>query len=108
MIIRAGGAEAADAYLEKVRHRHDTRLMGNWHNYRNIDPIQPQARITYLGGNQGGEGTAVDDGKLWGYDSDYGLAGDAADHNTIMLNFARYVGVAAQSPSASLRDLPFS
>ncbi len=108
MIIRAGGPEAARAYLEKAQRRHNTRLMGNWHNYRNIDPRQPQARITYLGGNQGGTGSGSDNGKVWGYDSDYGLAGDAADHNTIMLNFARYVGVATENPSASLRDLPFS
>lgn len=108
MVIRAGGPEAADAYLEKAQRRHNTSLMGNWHHYRIIDPDQPQARITYLGGNQGGKGGADDNGKVWGYDSDYGLAGDVADHNTIMLNFARYVGVARESPSASLRDLPFS
>ena len=35
--------------------------MGNWHPYNRIDPDQPQTRIVFLAGNQGGVCTEGDD-----------------------------------------------
>jgi hypothetical protein len=43
-IVRAGGVEAAAAYLDKARDRHNTEVMGNWHPYNRIDANQPQTR----------------------------------------------------------------
>jgi len=108
MIVRAGGVEAAAAYLDKARERHNTTTMGNWHPFNSIDPDQPQTRVPILAGNQGGVGTEEDDGHLYGYDSEYGMGGDNSIHNTSMINIARYVAVAPRNVSTSLRYLPFA
>ncbi len=102
MIARAGGVEANAAYLDKARDRHNTKIMGNWHPYNRIDPDQPQTRIPFLAGNQGGMCTEDDDDDLYGYDAEYGLGGDACVHN-----MARYVAVAPRDASTSLRNLDF-
>jgi hypothetical protein len=101
-IVRAGGVEAAAAYLDKARERHHTKVMGNWHPYNRIDPDQAQTRIPFLAGNEGGTGTEDDDDHLYGYDAEYGMGGDACTHN-----MARYVAVAPRSVSTSLRYLDF-
>jgi hypothetical protein len=101
-IVRAGGVEAAAAYLDRARDRHNTRVMGNWHPYNRIDPDQPQTRIVFLAGNQGGMNTEDDDDADYGYDAEYGLGGDACVHN-----MARYVAVAPRNVSTSLRNLDF-
>jgi len=102
MIVRAGGVEANMAYLDKFRDRHNTRLMGNWHPYNRIDPDQPQTRIPFLAGNQGGVNTEGDDDQDWGYDCEYGMGGDACIHN-----MGRYIAVAPRDASTSLRNLDF-
>jgi len=102
MIARAGGVEANIAYLDKFQQRHDTKLMGNWHPYNRIDPDQPQTRIPFLAGNQGGVNTEGDDDQDWGYDCEYGMGGDACIHN-----MGRYIAVAPRDVSTSLRDLDF-
>ena len=102
MIARAGGIEANAAYLDKFQARHDTKLMGNWHPYNRIDPDQPQTRIIFLAGNQGGIYSQGDDPEEWGYDCEYGIGGDACIHN-----MARYIAVAPRDVSRSLRDLDF-
>ena len=102
MIMRAGGVEANAAYLDKFRDRHNTKLMGAWHPYNQIDPDQPQTRIPFLAGNKGGVGTEDDDDDLYGYDSEYGLGGYAS-----MVGMARYVAVAPRDVSASLQNLDF-
>jgi hypothetical protein len=102
MIVRAGGVEANIAYLDKFRDRHNTSLMGNWHPYNRIDPDQPQTRIPFLAGNQGGVNTEGDDDQDWGYDCEYGMGGDACIHN-----MARYIAVAPRDVSTSLRNLDF-
>jgi len=102
MIVRAGGVEANMAYLDKFRDRHNTRLMGNWHPYNRIDPDQPQTRIPFLAGNQGGVNTEGDDDEDWGYDCEYGMGGDACIHN-----MGRYIAVAPRDASTSLRNLDF-
>ncbi len=102
MIVRAGGVEPLAAYLDKARDRHNTKIMGNWHPYNRIDPDQPQTRIPFLAGNQGGVCTQDDDDDLYGYDAEYGMGGDACIHN-----MARYVAVAPRNVSTSLRYLDF-
>ena len=102
MIIRAGGVEANAAYLDKARDRHNTKVMGNWHPYNRIDPDQPQTKIVFLAGNEGGLCTEDDDDDLYGYDAAYGLGGDACIHN-----MGRYIAVAPRNASTSLRNLTF-
>ena len=109
MIIRAGGVEAAAAYLDQARDRHNTATMGSWHPFHSIkDPDQPQTRVPNLAGNLGGVGSEEEDGHLYGYDADYGIGGDSSIHNTSMINVARYVAVAPRDASTSVRHLPFN
>jgi len=107
MIVRAGGVEAAAAYLDKARDRHNTAVTGSWHPFNEIDPQQPQTRVPLLAGNQGGVGTENDENYLYGYDTEYGMGGDTSIHNTSMINVARYVAVAPCDASTELRNLPF-
>ncbi len=102
MIVRAGGVAANAAYLDKFRDRHNTKLMGNWHPFNRINPDQPQTKILFLAGNQGGRGTEDHDFGEYGYDSDYGLGGDAS-----MGGMARYVALAPMDDSRKLRNFPF-
>jgi hypothetical protein len=102
MIVRAGGVEANAIYLDKFRDRHNTKLMGHWIPYNRINQDEPQTRILFLAGNQGGVGTEDDDFEEYGYDSEYGLGGDAS-----MFGMARYVAVAPRNVSASLRHILF-
>ena len=108
MIVRAGGAEATAAYLDKARDRHNTKVMGNWHPYKRIDPDLPQTRVLFLTGNRDGVGTEDDDDEIYGYDADSGLGGEACIHNTSIINVARYVAVATREPPTGVRDLSFS
>jgi hypothetical protein len=108
MIVRTGGAEANVAYLDKFRDRHNTQLMGHWHPFNRIDPSQPQTRILFLAGNQGGVGTEDDDfdpasrtQREDGYNSETGLSSCG------MGGMARYVAIAPRDVSTSLRNLDF-
>jgi hypothetical protein len=108
MIVRTGGVEENAAYLDKFRNRHNTKLMGHWHPYNRIDPGQPQTRILFLAGNQGGVGTEDDDfdpatrtQREDGYNSETGLSSGGIG------GMARYVAVAPRDESASLRYLDF-
>jgi len=102
MIVRAGGVEALAAYLDKAQARHNTELMGNWHDHNRIDPSQPQARILKLGGNKGGVGSEGKDQDLgWGFGADDGISA------TWPAGLARYVAVAPRDVSTSLRYLDF-
>jgi len=109
MIVRAGGVEPLVAYLDKFRDRNNAKLMGNWHPYNRIDPDQPQTRILFLAGNKGGVGSddvvtvpRLTEEDLYGYDTEYGLGGDAS-----MVGMARYVAVAPRNVSTSLQYLDF-
>ncbi len=102
LIARAGGPEPLAAYLDKAQARRNTRVMGNWHPYNRIDPSQPQTRVVFLAGNQGGVGSEDDDDDDYGYDAEYGIGGDACIHN-----MARYVAVAPRDVTTSLRNLDF-
>ncbi len=103
MIARAGGVGPLAAYLDKASARHNAKTMGNWHPYNRIDPGQLQTRIVFLSGNNGGFGSADDyDGLGWGYDTDYGMGGDAS-----LPNMGRYVAAAPRDEFESLRYLDF-
>jgi hypothetical protein len=118
MIVRAGGANVAAAYLDKVKGRKTSSMMANWHNFDDIDPNLAQTRILLLGGKEGG--VTIEDYpsvtseqlewnlSIWGthyrvpIDAEYGIRGDAA-----MINMARYVAVAPRDVSTSVRNLDF-
>ena len=103
MIARAGGPEAAEAYLDKAAARHGTRRMGSFHPFNRIDPDQPQTRLLNLGGNQGGlNSEGKDEGLGLGYDLDWGISG-----NNGLVDMARYVAVAPRDPAKSLQYLDF-
>jgi len=109
MITRAGGVEAAAAYLDKARDRHQTARMGCWHPFNSIHDLdQPQTRVPTLAGNKGGLGSEDNDGHLYGYDAEYGMGGDSSIHNTSMINVARYVAVAPRNESTSVRYQSFT
>ena len=118
MMVRAGGVEAAETYLDRARDRGTSEVTGSWHCLNDIDPDQPQTRVLFLGGNEGGARTefrrAQSDREqgyvgIWGthyrmpIEAEYGIRGD-----TSMINVARYVAVAPRNVSTSLRDLPFT
>jgi hypothetical protein len=118
MVIRAGGVNAAAAYLNKARVRNTSSVMANWHNFNDIDPDQAQTRILFLGGREGGvtkedypdlTGEQLEwNLSIWGthyrvpIDAEFGIRGDAA-----MINMARYVVVAPRNASTSVRNLNF-
>lgn len=101
-ICRAGGLEAAKAYLEKAKSRHNTTKMGQWHPFARVDPSVPQGRVTFMSGNFGGTGSDGS-GHKSGYDADYGIGGDANIHNR-----GRFIAVSTRSSKNSFRDLTFS
>jgi len=107
MILRAGGVEAAAAYLDKARDRGKLETIGNWHIFPEIDPNQPQASVLLLYGSPGGERATAfaDEGMphLRGIDTDFGLCGSAG-----MINMGRYVAVAPRNVSTSVRNLSFA
>ena len=117
MIARAGGAETAAAYLDAAINRHRSDVMGSWHYYRDVNPGQPQTRVLFLGGTEGGAQTEVyrdltsrEQGYIgiWGthyrvpIEAEAGVRGDSA-----MINMGRYVAVAPRDMSTSLRHLSF-
>jgi len=74
LIVRSGGAEAARAYLDKARSRHNTSKMGSWHPFKVVKDVdQPQATVPALSGNLGGTGSEDDDFHVYGRHSDYGI-----------------------------------
>jgi hypothetical protein len=107
MILRAGGSEAAVAYLDRAQARGNLETMGNWHIFPEIDPHQPQASVLLLYGSPGGVRSKVyaNDGMphLRGVDTEFGLCGSAG-----MINMGRYVAVAPRNVSTGVRNLAFA
>jgi len=118
MVVRAGGTEAAAAYLDKAKDFYGTTEMGSWHRFDDLSPDQPQTWVPFLfdclSGASGKErldpvtrrqGNA--DSWFTHYrvsrDSGFGVRGDMA-----MINTARYVAVAPRDVSSSVRHLPFT
>ncbi len=102
MIVRAGGVEAAAAYLDKARDRQNTKVMGNWHPHNRIDPDQPQTRILFLAGNSGASDTEDADDHPYGYDAKFGISGNAS-----IIGLGRYVAVTLRNVSTNVRYLDF-
>ena len=100
-VCRAGGVEAAAAYLEKARKRNDTSRMQVSHGHNAIDPAQPQTRLLTLGGNRGGIGSEGHEGLSWGYGEDWGLSASGP------VDMGRYIAVAARDVSTSVQYLDF-
>jgi hypothetical protein len=107
MILRAGGVEAATAYLDKARDRGNMGTVGNWHIFPEIDPQQPQSSVLMLYGSPGGVRAKVyaNEGMphLRGVDTEFGLCGSAG-----MINMGRFVAVASRNAATSVRSLPFA
>jgi len=107
MILRAGGADTAVAYLDKARDRGNLETMGNWHIFPEIDPDQPQASVLLLYGSPGGVRARVHANEgmphLRGVDTEFGLCGSAG-----MINMGRYVAVTPRNTSTSVRHLSFN
>lgn len=107
MILRAGGAEAAAAYLDKAKARGNLDTIGNWHIFDEVDPDQPQSSILLLYGSPGGIRAKVyaNEGMphLRGVETEFGLCGSAG-----MINAGRYVAVAPRNISTSVRHLSFT
>ena len=101
MICRAGGVDAAAAYLDKARQRNDTSKMRFSHRHNDIDPDEPQTRLLSLGGNKGGIGSEGYEGLSWGYGEDWGL------NSSGPVDMARYVAVAPRDVSTDVRYLDF-
>ncbi|MDH3533269.1 MAG: hypothetical protein OEO82_10090 [Gammaproteobacteria bacterium] len=117
MIVRAGGVEAAAAYLDRAKEYYATDVMGSWHRFGDVDPLQHQTWIPFVYDCLGG---ATDKANLdlsmrikgttdiWfthyrvPRDAGFGLRGDAA-----MVNTARYIAVAPRDESVGVRNLPF-
>ncbi len=101
MICRAGGIDAAAAYLDKARKRNDTIKMQIEHGHAQINPDEPQTCLLTLGGNKGGLGSEGHEGLSWGYGEDWGLSASGP------VGMDRYVAVAPQDVSMSLQHLDF-
>ncbi len=101
MICRAGGVDAAAAYLNKARKRNDTSKMRIVHGHDEINPDEPQTLLLTLGGNKGGVGSAGHEGLSWGYGEDWGLGSSGP------VGMDRYVAVAPRNTSTSLQHLDF-
>lgn len=101
MICRAGGVDAAAAYLDKARKRNDTSKMKVSHGHDGIDPDELQTRLLTLGGNKGGVGSEGYEGLSWGYGEDWGLGASGP------VGMDRYVAVATRNVSTSLQHLDF-
>jgi hypothetical protein len=118
MIVRAGGAEAAAAYLDKAQEYYGTSVMGSWHRFDDMDPMLPQTWVPFVYDCLGGasdresldprmrvEGNA----DIWfthyriSRDAGFGLRADTA-----LINTARYVAVAPRDVATSVRQLPFT
>ena len=100
-ICRAGGVEAAAAYLEKSGKRNDTKKMQVSHRHNGIDPREPQARLLTLGGNRGGAGSEGHEGLSWGYGEDWGFSASGP------VDMGRYIAVAPRDTSTSVLYLDF-
>ncbi len=100
-ICRAGGVDAAAAYLEKARLRNQTVKMRVSHGHDGIDPTEPQCRLLSLGGNRGGEGSEGYEGLRWGYGEDWGIGASGP------VDMGRYVAVAPLGPFSDLQSLDF-
>ena len=117
MIARAGGVDAASAYLDKAKAYYGTTEMGSWHRFNDMDPMNPQTWVLFVydciagaSDNGSADSSMRSEGMtdIWfthyriPRDAGFGIRGDAASINT-----ARYVAVAPRDAATSVRNLPF-
>jgi hypothetical protein len=118
MIVRAGGVEAACAYLDKARNYYRTEVIGSWHRFDDMDPLHPQTWVPFLYDCLGGAGDKGNldqsmrtEGMMDSWFTHYRIprnAGFGIRADTALINTARYVAVAPCDSSTSVRDLPFT
>ena len=117
MIARAGGPDAAAAYLDRAREHYGTRVMGSWHRFNDMDPLIPQTWIPFLYDSIGGAGDKRDlntsmrvHGEMDIWLTHYRVTRDAGfgiRADTSLINTARYVAVAPRTAATGVRDLSF-
>ncbi len=118
MLARAGGAEAAAAYLDRAREYYGTGVMGSWHRFDDMDPMIPQTWIPFVYDCLGGAGDKRKlnpamrvSGEMDIWFTHYRIARDAGfgiRADTALINTARYVAVAPRQSATGVRDLPFT
>ena len=118
MIARAGGPEAAAAYLDRAREYYGTDVMGSWHRFDDIDPMIPQTWIPFVYDCLGGAGDKQDldksmrlEGEMDIWFTHYRIARDGGfgiRADTALINMARYVAVAPRETATGVRDLAFT
>ena len=117
-IARAGGREAAAAYLHRAREYYGTEVMGSWHRFDDMHPMIPQAWIPFVYDCVGGAGEPREtdrsmrtEGEMDIWFTHYRIARDAGfgiRADTALINTARYVAVAPRETATGVRHLPFS
>jgi len=118
MIARAGGVDAAAAYLDKAREYYGSDEMGSWHRFDDIDPMQPQCWVPFVYDCLGGASdknkadlSKRTEGMMDIWFTHYRIARDAGfgiRADTALINTARYVAVALRDPATAVRHLTFA
>ena len=118
MIARAGGAEAAAAYLDRAQEYYGTDVMGSWHRYDDIDPMIPQAWVPFvydcIGGGKDKRNLDPSmrlEGEMDIWFTHYRIARDAGfgiRADTALINTARYIAVAPRETATGVRNLKFT
>ncbi len=118
MIVRAGGAEAAAAYLDKAQEYYGTNEMGSWHRFDDMVPMLPQAWVLFaydcIGGASNKDKAELSrrtEGMMDIWFTHYRIARDAGfgiRADTASINTARYVAVAPRNGATGVRHLSFA
>ena len=118
MIARAGGVDAAAAYLDKAREYYGSDEMGSWHRFDDMDPMQPQCWVPFVYDCLGGASdknkadlSKRSEGMMDIWFTHYRIARDAGfgiRADTALINTARYVAVALRDPATAVRHLTFA
>lgn len=118
MIVRAGGIDAAAAYLDKAEQYYGTDVMGSWHRFDHMDPMNSQAWVPFVydcvGGASDKDNTDMSmrtEGMMDIWFTHYRIARDAGfgiRSDTALINTARYVAVAPRNVATGVRNLPFT